>query len=478
MAAPDTTMTSNDYLEDDIIFVIGKLSDTHNDILEESGCILAKSLNKKCTLVICSESDAKESSKKNEIDSANTLGIKIVKPTFLDECKSQNKRADVSCFIVNSKKRSKDDDKEDEEEEEEEEERKTIKITNKSDKKTKVDHLQAGSKWSGTLIYTLSDDCYQLHFSLNDVSTDLNNIGGSVVEGTIEWPELDAKTAFRGTYKDGLLKFEEYKVLNDNDQVSVPSFYEAKVVKQGTKPTLQGSIVYSDPTEKNNPDLQATFTLTNTAAPAATTTTAAPAATTTTTPAATATTTTPAATTTTAPAATTPTTTPLTSTKSSLSSTSDPATATPTPAAAPVDTTNTASSTTSTTTVNTPPVPTPTPITPAAPLDLPFLVAGCNFQGELHESYDFNLKVSHRRNEKEIEGTIEWPKLKTKTKVRGTISNDTDVTLDEYEIITGDDVALPVLYNGTLSVTDKTSLQGTYKVDQTSNGTFTLKLVK
>jgi len=472
-ASPDTTMASNDYLEDDIIFVIGKLSQSHNDILDESGCIIAKTLNKKCTLVICSESDAKDSSKKKDIDNANSLGIKVVQPSFLDKCKSENKRVDESAFITNSKKRSMDDDDEEDEEEDEDEEEEEKKQVDKKDekKKAKVDPLQVGSKWHGLLIFTNSDDSYDLNMNIDQVTPDSNQIGAYKVEGTIEWIRLDhSLTAFRGVYKDDILNFEEYKILKNNGQVSVPSHYKGKfVTKQTGEITLEGSIVYTDPSEIADSDLQATFSLSCINQPTP------PAPTPTPTPLTSTSSTLSSSTTVPNPTPTTPTPTPTPTTDTTTTPTPTTTTTIPTPT---TDTTTTTPTTTTTTTIPTPtPTPTPTPVIVQQPLDLPFLVSGANFQGELHESFEFNVKVSHRRNEKDMEGTNEWPAYKTKTKIKGTIENNGDIVIEEYDLISGDGVALPIIYNGKLSVA-RDEIQGTYKADQSSSGTFNLKLVK
>ncbi|EGC33830.1 hypothetical protein DICPUDRAFT_36115 [Dictyostelium purpureum] len=119
--------------------------------------------------------------------------------------------------------------------------------------------------------------------------------------------------------------------------------------------------------------------------------------------------------------------------------------------------------------------------TPKPPLDLDYLVDGASFDGDYETPYKFSLKVTSRKNEKDIEGIVEWVDLKTKTKFKGTLEKDMTVTITENEIISGDGIDLPIIYKGKLTSTNNSNdmdlISGDYSVNTTPTGTFTLELI-
>ncbi|GAM27696.1 hypothetical protein SAMD00019534_108720 [Acytostelium subglobosum LB1] len=107
---------------------------------------------------------------------------------------------------------------------------------------------------------------------------------------------------------------------------------------------------------------------------------------------------------------------------------------------------------------------------------LPFLVVGKEFEGNLVQDFALSLKVTGRKTEKSVEGTIDWVDFSTKTKFKGTVDKDT-INFTEYEVVSGDGVELPCNYVGKLTgpsgSIDK-QLSGDYKLDSGIGGKFTL----
>eukprot|EP01133_Synstelium_polycarpum_P014958 gene14958-17685_t len=120
---------------------------------------------------------------------------------------------------------------------------------------------------------------------------------------------------------------------------------------------------------------------------------------------------------------------------------------------------------------------------PPKPLDLAFLVDGAEFEGNLVQDFNLSLKVTSRKSDKSVEGTIDWVDFSTKTKFRGTLEGNA-IKFTEYEVISGDGVELPTIYTGTISDAANTAggalcddlLSGEYKLDITG-GKFNLAKV-
>lgn len=75
------------------------------------------------------------------------------------------------------------------------------------------------------------------------------------------------------------------------------------------------------------------------------------------------------------------------------------------------------------------------------------------------------------RNGDDVSGTINWATLSTITKFRGTVSGNT-LKIEEYEIITGDDVEVPNNYTATLGADG--TLEGTFVDSHNESGHFKL----
>ncbi|EFA79994.1 hypothetical protein PPL_06815 [Heterostelium album PN500] len=107
---------------------------------------------------------------------------------------------------------------------------------------------------------------------------------------------------------------------------------------------------------------------------------------------------------------------------------------------------------------------------------LPFLTVGKECDGQLVQDFAMSLKVTGRKTEKMLEGTIDWTSFSTKTKFKGTVDGNT-VKFTEYEVISGDGVDLPVEYNGQLqsSTSPDSLITGDYKLESGIAGKFTLE---
>ncbi|KAN0047709.1 hypothetical protein ACTA71_002094 [Dictyostelium dimigraforme] len=406
--------------ENDYFIIIGTVADKDSltDSIDECGGIFSKTLNKKTTLIICNDID--DENNKKEFEKVKS-DLKIIREQFITESIKEKKRLNIEDFITKSKSGSNDSDDQ------------------QPSKRLKVDSLQVGSTWMGALFYINTSESYP--FSLNIESrVDDINANQSKLEGTIDWPTLeDAKTAFRAILKDDDLKIEEHTQITNTDQVSLPNNYEAKVIN-GNRPSIKGTIVYSDPADSANPELKASFNLTF--KPSTTT--------------------------------------------SSISSSSISSSSTSSSSSSSSSTTNSTSTngtgspaTSTTTTTTTPPPP---------KLDLDYLIAGNQFKGEFEIPYKSNIKITSRKNQQDIEGIVDWVDLKTKTKLKGTLNEkDLTITLTETDIISGSGVELPIVYTGTLtSSTNPTSTDpkhldliiGQYKVEAgtTSIGKFKMEL--
>jgi hypothetical protein len=72
-----------------------------------------------------------------------------------------------------------------------------------------------GTYWQGVCIYEKdSSDNFELY-----VEKEQNN----VIEGTIEWPNLEAKTKFRGTCRQSVISFEEYEAIYGEENIGMDS---------------------------------------------------------------------------------------------------------------------------------------------------------------------------------------------------------------------------------------------------------------
>ncbi|KAM9967793.1 hypothetical protein ACTFIW_001880 [Dictyostelium discoideum] len=389
--------------ENDYFIIIGTVTDKDSltDSIDQSGGIFSKTLNKKTTLVICNDID--DENNKKELEKVKS-DLKIIGEQFITESIKEKKRLNVDDFITKSKGSGSGG---------------SGSGSNDSDeqpsKRLKVDSLQVGSTWMGALFYVNTSESYPFSLNIESRVDDINT-NESKLEGTIDWPTLeDAKTAFRATLKDDDLKIEEHTQITNTDQVSLPNNYEAKVIN-GNRPSIKGTIVYSDPADSANPDLKASFNLTFK---------------------------------------------PSTTSSSSISS----ATSTSTTSSSS-NSNGTGSSANST-----------------PKLDLDYLIAGNQFKGDFEIPYKFNVKITSRKNQQDIEGTVDWVDLKTKTKLKGTLNEkDLSITLTETDIISGSGVELPIVYTGTLtSSSDPKTLDlitGQYKVDGStpSTGKFKLEL--
>jgi len=85
----------------------------------------------------------------------------------------------------------------------------------------------------------------------------------------------------------------------------------------------------------------------------------------------------------------------------------------------------------------------------------------------------FMLTISERDNDN-FKGQIVWATLQTTTKFKASI-NDNLVTIEEYELVSGDDVEVPNKYSGALA--DDGSLKGKLVDSHGEEGTFELKNV-
>ncbi|KAN0041385.1 hypothetical protein ACTFIV_003924 [Dictyostelium citrinum] len=391
--------------ENDYFIIIGTVTDKDSltDSIDQSGGIFSKTLNKKTTLVICNDID--DENNKKELEKVKS-DLKIISEQFITESIKEKKRLNVDDFVTKSKSGSNSSSSNNNDSDEQQ-----------PSKRLKVDSLQVGSTWMGALFYVNTSESYPFSLNIESRVDDINT-NESKIEGTIDWPTLeDAKTAFRATLKDDDLKIEEHTQITNTDQVSLPNNYEAKVIN-GNRPSIKGTIVYSDPADSANPDLKASFNLTFKPS--------------------------------------------TTSTSSISSSTNTPTTTT---------SNGTGSSATST-----------------PKLDLDYLIAGNQFKGDFEIPYKFNVKITSRKNQQDIEGLVDWVDLKTKTKLKGTLNEkDLTVTLTETDIISGGGVELPIVYTGTLSSstnpnsTDPKHLDlitGQYKVEGNtpSTGKFKLEL--
>jgi len=84
------------------------------------------------------------------------------------------------------------------------------------------------SKWLGLCSYSKSSNSFAFQM-------DILQIEGKKFSGTIQWPSLNnAKTKFRGTKQNDIIKFEEYEALTGADDVQLPSTYEGKLNSAGT----------------------------------------------------------------------------------------------------------------------------------------------------------------------------------------------------------------------------------------------------
>ncbi|KAM9978540.1 hypothetical protein ACTFIY_012283 [Dictyostelium cf. discoideum] len=388
--------------ENDYFIIIGTVTDKDSltDSIDQSGGIFSKTLNKKTTLVICNDID--DENNKKELEKVKS-DLKIISEQFITESIKEKKRLNVDDFITKSKSGGS-----------------SSSGNNDSDeqpsKRLKVDSLQIGSTWMGALFYVNTSESYPFSLNIESRVDDINT-NESKLEGTIDWPTLeDAKTAFRATLKDDDLKIEEHTQITNTDQLSLPSNYEAKVIN-GNRPSIKGTIVYSDPADSANPDLKASFNLTFK---------------------------------------------PSTTSSSSISST----TSTTSSSSSSANSNGTGSSANST-----------------PKLDLDYLIAGNQFKGDFEIPYKFNVKITSRKNQQDIEGIVDWVDLKTKTKLKGTLNEkDLSITLTETDIISGSGVELPIVYTGTLtSSSDPKTLDlitGQYKVGGStpSTGKFKLEL--
>ncbi|NBX70032.1 MAG: sel1 repeat family protein, partial [Proteobacteria bacterium] len=74
------------------------------------------------------------------------------------------------------------------------------------------------------------------------------------------------------------------------------------------------------------------------------------------------------------------------------------------------------------------------------------------------------------KKENEIEGILDWPLIKCKTRIKGSLKDD-KISFTEYEIIEGQGVVLQTIYNGKLG---QDEIKGEWRFKQ-SSGQFNLK---
>eukprot|EP01132_Coremiostelium_polycephalum_P008284 gene8284-10179_t len=409
--------------EKDVFVFCGKPKDEDereklSDQISELGGVIARNANKKTTIALCNDYIENVDS----IEKAIAMNIPVVKEDFVVESIKAKMRLNPNDFILENPNKRKDSDDG------------TNGASNgRSKKKVKLDHIQYGSVWCGTLRYTTPEEEF-IPFFLN-----IESRQGDQIQGSLEWPTFDvnSKTTFKGTVNGDDVQWTEDDI-NSNTPTTTTTTTAAS-----SSSSSQDTTMTADATSTNTPkQFKATFSfssrdrkpqlkgsLEGVSGDSVNFT--------------------------------------LSLTNRSCISVVIP----------PTLSTNGSLSTSSSTLAAT------TTITPPPPQHLAFLQDGKEFEGVLQQDFPFTFKVTHRRSPTDLEGTIDWVDLKTKTKLKGKIQNDVDVTFTEIELLQGDAVELPVEYTGKLSQNPLSStnnndyIVGAYKLQSGNEGKFTLQLI-
>lgn len=100
--------------------------------------------------------------------------------------------------------------------------------------------LKPKTCWMGVCSYDGTGDKYPFTWNLDAIS-------GSQVSGTIDWPTLNnAKTKFKGTVSANSLAFQEYEVIQGEDDVAVPADYAGTLDLTSTD-TISGTVNAGSP---------------------------------------------------------------------------------------------------------------------------------------------------------------------------------------------------------------------------------------
>jgi len=107
--------------------------------------------------------------------------------------------------------------------------------------------------------------------------------------------------------------------------------------------------------------------------------------------------------------------------------------------------------------------------------DLPFLQAKAQFEGNFLEKCPMETNIISRTAMGDLMGTILWPTVdNTRTKFKGELLADGSLKLEEFQLVEGDGVEIPVEYDGKIA---GNNIKGKYVVVSTkATGEFTLDL--
>jgi len=208
----------------DIIFILAKTvkkSELLNEQIIKAGGLIAHLPAGKCTLVICSNSEAKDFIP--EIKEARKLKIPIVTPDFIVDSVTEDKKQDPEDYLTRLPK----------------------ELTNATDSPavitpaviipavitspvattTVIDKLQINSKWTGA---STQDGVSHYAFELTIISRTENNF-----EGYMIWTSLNnCKTKVTGSISGRTANLAEIEVLSGDD-VEVPNKYIGEISDDG-----------------------------------------------------------------------------------------------------------------------------------------------------------------------------------------------------------------------------------------------------
>jgi len=190
-------MSKEEIFQDDTFVVLSKGDTTKLvDEITECGGIVARSINKRVTVVVCEDTKAHS----DDVKKAEDAKIPVVKEAYVFDSVAKKKRLNPDDFKVGADDQS-----------------------GPSTKKQKigVDNsvIAGNSEWNGVCIS--KDDTYVMKLVVKDRKDD-------DIEGIINWPGVgNALTKFKGKIADDKVTFEEYEAVTGQDDVELPQYYEA-----------------------------------------------------------------------------------------------------------------------------------------------------------------------------------------------------------------------------------------------------------